>query len=94
MNRSRVILGAGLLSIALGLEAGTAPEEAVDVVAACGGCHQGPLALDRFDADDLASRLRGVRDGDAPHPPLNLEEDDDQALADLAQRIVAAGSGG
>ena len=89
-----MILGAGLLCASLGLEAVAAPEEAVDVAAACGGCHQGPLALDRLEAEDLASRLRRVRDGDTPHPPLNLEEDDDHALADLAQRIVAAGSGG
>ena len=46
------------------------------------------------DPDDLASRLRRIRDGDTPHPPLNLEADDDHAIEDLARRILAAGSDG
>ncbi len=83
-----------MLSVSFCLEAGTAMGENDDVVAACGGCHQGPLALDGFGADDLASRLRRIRDGDTPHPPLNLEADDDHALEDLARRILAAGSDG
>jgi cytochrome c553 len=87
-------LSAGLLSIAFCVEAGTAAGENDDVLTACGGCHQGPLALDRFGADDLLSRLKRVRDGDTPHPPLNLDEDDDHALEDLAGRISAAGSDG
>lgn len=51
------------------------------------------MALDRFAADDLTNRLRRVRDGDTPHPPLNLDDDSDHALAELARRIVNAGSG-
>ncbi len=62
------------------------------MAAACGACHQGPLALDRFASEDLTNRLKNVRDGATPHPPLNLEEDDDCALADLARQIVDAGA--
>jgi hypothetical protein len=94
LNRRRAVLSAGLLSIVSCLEAGAAPEENNDVVAACRGCHQGALALERFEADELTNRLKLVRDGDTPHPPLNLEANDDCALADLAGRIRAGGSNG
>lgn len=105
MKPRSAVLSAGLLCIVFGAEAGAEAGAARgaargasaggndDPAAACHGCHQAAMALDRFAADDLTNRLRRVRDGDTPHPPLNLDDDSDHALAELARRIVNAGSG-
>lgn len=93
LTRRHAFLSAGLLCVSLSAEAGTPPAENDDAVAACRGCHQGALALDRFEVDDLTSRLKAVRDGETPHPPLNLDDDDDCTLGALARRLVEGGSG-
>lgn len=49
----------------------------------CATCHQGKMALDRWSAEELRSRLNAVVSGKKPHPPLALSDTSDARLAAL-----------
>jgi mono/diheme cytochrome c family protein len=65
--------------------------EIEDLQQVCAGCHQGGLTLTKWQPDELAQRIRDLRDGKAAHPPQPLGDLDDAAIAKLAAEIIQAG---
>lgn len=49
----------------------------------CSTCHQGPMALDRWSAEELRTRLNAVVGGTKAHPPLALSDTSDAGLTAL-----------
>ena len=76
--------------IATSLLAGCGPDvsAASDAAEYCAGCHQGKRSLAGRDVDKLAGTIRGIRDGKLRHPPLELDDDSDEAIAALAAELA------
>lgn len=56
--------------------------------ARCQACHQGPLKLDRYSAEDLVLRIEELRADPVGHPPLELERASSEAIEALAKALV------
>lgn len=59
-----------------------------DSASDCTGCHEGRLSLAGRDVDELAGAIRSIRDGELGHPPLGLDDDSDEAIAELAAALA------
>jgi len=83
------ITAAALAAIAI-LFAGCGADvsAASDAAEGCAGCHQGKRSLAGRDVDELAGTIRRIRDGELKHPPLDLDDDSDEALAALAAELA------
>ena len=57
----------------------------------CATCHQGQMALDRWSAEELRTRLTAVVSGNKPHPPLALSDTSDARLAVLVLALDPEG---
>lgn len=55
---------------------------------ACRTCHQGPLSLEEWAAEELVEELRAIREGRASDP-VEFPEMDDGELAALAKALAA-----
>lgn len=53
----------------------------------CMACHQGGLSLTRYSGDELTQRILALRHNPANHPPLMLEDADEDAIQKLASAL-------
>ncbi len=53
----------------------------------CTACHQGGLSLTRYSGDELTQRILALRNNPANHPPLLLEDADENAIQKLASAL-------
>jgi hypothetical protein len=84
------LLVTGLLGCAVcNAEQSPGAASQVDNAARCGACHLGPLALDRWSADELAGRIAAIRDGATAHPPVDVDLANDAIVAELARALAA-----
>ena len=72
LSRSFKIASLGALWAMLSSASGWANEPA-PATSQCTGCHQGALALDKFNADELTEKIKGMLADPAGHPPLQGE---------------------
>lgn len=84
-----VLIGIAVLALAAAQTRGTGGEASA-AAEECGACHQGKRSLAGRDSDALAAAIRAIRDGKVKHPPLELDDTSDEALAELAAELAAA----
>lgn len=58
-----------------------------DAVESCAACHRDALSLEAWDVAELATRIREMRDGSAPHV-VSIPALTDHEIAALAEALA------
>ena len=84
MKFLKIIAVLGCLSVA---SAHLNAESSDSTAQKCKACHQGALSLAGQNEDELASKIKGLSDK-SNHPPVQLEDTSDEAIAGLAEALL------
>lgn len=84
-----LFFGMGLLACAAcSSEEPQATPDPAAAAARCSACHQGPLALTSWKADQLSTRIMSIRSGATAHPPVDVDLTSDAFVAELARALT------